>query len=83
MTEDVSKIAASLTKAQRDAVMRGAIGDHTMATVRALMSRGLMHLRIDSPNGRAGFVENTTLGDKVAAHLTQQTPVFGYRKVGE
>lgn len=64
-----AEIARSLTGAQREAIWRGGIGDESMATVRALVRKGLMYLRIDSPNGRWGFMELTALGLAVRAEL--------------
>jgi len=72
MTEPkIAEIAAKLTAAQRNAVQRGGIGDETMATVNALRRKGLMHLRIDSPDGRWGFMELTDAGQSVAAYLKE------------
>jgi hypothetical protein len=72
MADDIYRaLVAALTPAQRDAIMRGSIGDHSMATVRALIRKGLMYLRISSPNGKAGFVENTELGNALRQHLRQ------------
>ena len=62
-----------LSPAQRNAVRRGGIDDESMATVNALMRKGLMYLRIDSPDGRCGFMELTTLGQSVAAYLKEQS----------
>jgi len=53
-------------------VKRGAIGDHPIRVARSLMAKGIMYLRIDSPNGRSGFVENTDLGRRIANHLQEQ-----------
>ena len=69
----IAEIARSLSPAQRRAIRRGGIGDETMATVNALMRRGLMYLRIDSPDGRCGFMELTDLGQSVAAYLKEQS----------
>jgi len=61
-----------LTVSEKDAVKRGAIGDHPIRVARSLMAKGIMYLRIDSPNGRSGFVENTDLGRRIANHLQEQ-----------
>lgn len=66
---DLDKLARGLTDAQREAIRRGGIGDETMATVNALKRKGLMHLRIDSPDGRWGFMELTPLGQRLKAHI--------------
>lgn len=61
-----SAVWRSLTRAQRMYVRDGSIhGDCTMATVRALRSKGLFELVIDSPNGRCGFMRLTSLGGAV------------------
>jgi hypothetical protein len=70
MSVDPSKIARSLTKAQRYHIERGCIsGDFSMSTVRALKANGLMYLHIDSPNGRCGFMRMTPLGEAVQSAL--------------
>lgn len=70
--EAVGAALKGLTKAQRYHVSRGSIsGDFTMQTVRALIAKGLMYLRIDSPNGQCGFVENTELGNAVRELLSR------------
>lgn len=59
-----------LSKAQRQYVAAGCIhGDCTMQTVRALVRKGLFRLVIDSPNGNAGFMRLTPLGENVRDHL--------------
>ena len=65
MTEpSVEQIAKELSKAQRYWVCEGsAHGDCSMRIVRALIGKGLWHIKIDSPDGRHGAVVNTTLGD--------------------
>lgn len=61
---------ASLTKAQRMYVMDGCIhGDCTMATMRALVRKGLFHIVIDSPNRQWGFMKLTPLGVETRAVL--------------
>jgi len=70
--EEIARIAKGLTKAQRDEVKRGTFsGDNPITTARALMRKDLMHLRIDSPNGRCGFIECTPLGLAVRTYLME------------
>lgn len=69
----IAETARKLTAVQRNAVRRGGIGDETMATINALWRKGLMHLRIDSPDGRCGFMELTAKGQSVAAYLKEQS----------
>lgn len=68
-SDDLDKLVRGLTDIQREAVRRGGIGDESMATVNALKRKGLMHLRIDSPNGRWGFMELTPLALALKAHI--------------
>lgn len=57
---------SGLTRTQKRYVMDGSIhGDPTMATIRALKAKALFYLKIDSPNGRAGFMVLTPLGETV------------------
>lgn len=70
---DLDNLARGLTDAQREAIRRGGIGDERMTTVNALRRKGLMHLRIDSPNGRWGFMELTPLGLALRAHIERTT----------
>ena len=75
LREEVRKQLRGLTKAQRPLIINGCVsGDFSMQTVRALIGKGLMYLRIDSPNGRAGFVELTALGKEVQAAIRQLAP---------
>ena len=67
---DAKQIAAKLTPAQRRHIENGCIsGDFAMATVNVLARKGLFYLRIDSPNGKCGFMELTPLGLEVRALL--------------
>lgn len=70
---DVAAIAKGLTKAQRYWVKEGsAHGDISMRMVRTLISKGLWHIHVDSPNGRYGVAVNTPIGLAVRSHLTEQ-----------
>lgn len=61
-------IAKKLSPTQREIMRRGGFsGDFTMATVRALKSKGLFFHNITSPNGRCGPMELTGLGIMVRA----------------
>lgn len=62
--------AKGLTKAERVHVLNGCIsGDFRMSTVRSLESKAMFYLKIDSPNGRCGFMTLTPLGENVQALL--------------
>lgn len=62
----------SLTKVQRMYVKDGCIhGDCSMRTARLLMGKGMFHLVISSPNGKAGFLHLTPLGERVRSLLTE------------
>lgn len=64
----ISNAARNLTRAERKFVERGCIfGDFSMQTISNLQGKGLMYLHIDSPNGRAGFMRLTPLGESVQA----------------
>ncbi len=69
--DEVERIVRGLTKAQREAVKDGYIGDQSIMTVRALREKGLFELVIDSPNGRAGFMHLTAPGLRVRAALKE------------
>lgn len=69
---DLAALARSLTKAQREVIQRGGPGDHPMATVYAMLRKGLIYHKIDSPNGRCGPMELTETGLALRAHLTAQ-----------
>jgi hypothetical protein len=66
---EVASIARHLTGPQRYAIKRSGISDESMATVRALVRKGLMYHHIDSPNGRCGPMRLTKLGEAVRDHL--------------
>jgi hypothetical protein len=62
----VTEALRGLTRTQKKFVLAGCLhGDFTMATVRALRSKALFYLHIDSPNGRCGFMKLTPLGETV------------------
>ncbi len=66
----VTEAMRGLTPKQRQFVIDGTIhGDFTMTTVRALRSRALFYLHIDSPNGRCGTMRLTPLGETVRGIL--------------
>ncbi len=66
----VTEALLSLTAVQRGFVRDGCLhGDVTMTTVRALRRKGLFYLKITSPNGKAGFMELTPLGETVRSIL--------------
>ena len=71
---DVAEIARSLTKAQVREIMRGSISDAPLSLVRTLIRKGVMHIAVESPDGRYGPCVNTPLGLAVRAHLTQEQP---------
>lgn len=66
----VAQISRSLTRVQKEQVLRGSIGDAGMVTVRALIQKGLMHIKATSPNGRYGPCVLTALGRQVQAELS-------------
>jgi uncharacterized protein YjhX (UPF0386 family) len=69
----IREVIGGLTKVQRMYVVDGCIhGDCQMVTVRALKRKGLFHLVIDSPNGEAGFMRLTSLGEAVQANLKRR-----------
>lgn len=61
--EVVKAAVRGLTRAERRFVERGCIhGDFRMSTVSNLQGKGIFYLKIESPNGRAGFMRLTPLG---------------------
>lgn len=70
LTMNPAQIAAGLTPAQRRLILRGAAGgDECLGTIRAVIRRQLMEIRVDSPNGRYGPCLLTPLGQAVQHHL--------------
>lgn len=66
------QIAGKLTEAQREQVRREMIsGDFSMATVRALIRKRVMHVVPDSPNGRWGLCVLTPFGIEVRQALQE------------
>ena len=57
----------SLTRRERYHVERGGISDATPAMLRSLQNKAMFYLKIDSPNGRCGFMRLTPLGENVRA----------------
>ncbi len=50
-------------------VERGYIGDVTPAMLRSLRAKAMFYLKIESPNGRCGFMRLTPLGEGVQATI--------------
>jgi len=66
----VTEALQGLTRAQKRYVIDGCIhGDPALRTIRELQRKALFYLHIDSPNGRAGFLRLTPLGETVRAIL--------------
>lgn len=73
----VQEALRGLTPVQKATIIRGYIGDETMATVSALKSRAIFYLKINSPNGRCGFMELTPLGESIREILKAQALADG------
>lgn len=72
---EVRAAIRGLTKVQRRFVKDGCIhGDFTMATVRALLGKGLFHVVPRSPNGRWGPALLTPLGEAARAAIQNPQP---------
>jgi hypothetical protein len=64
-----------LTPNQKRYVIDGCFhGDITDQTARSLLGRDLFYIKIDSPNGRAGFARLTPLGETVRSILKERQP---------
>ena len=71
----VAEALAGLTRAQKRYVIDGCVhGDCTMQTIRALQRKALFYLKITSPNGRAGHLVLTPLGERVREILKARKP---------
>lgn len=61
-----------LTVKQRRFVMDGCIhGDFTLATVNALIRKGLFYIEPHTPNKQWGFARLTPLGEALRANLSE------------
>ena len=74
MTPDyVQEALKSLTPARRKYVLAGCIhGDPHITTIRELQRKALFYLHPTSPNGRAGEMRLTPLGETVRGILQSQ-----------
>jgi hypothetical protein len=70
MSKSIDEIIKGLRPAMKTLILRGcAGGDECLGTIRACIRRKLMHIRVDSPNGRCGPCVLTDLGKAVQQRL--------------
>lgn len=74
MSDHLKAVVRNLTRAERRFVKDGCIhGSFSMTTVYNLRRKGLFELVISSPNGRAGFMELTSLGRDAQALIKSRS----------